>query len=97
MTIRCDHCRKPLGSSEQYWRMNFCSAECVAAYRRRLDPVTLAKIDLLEGKPSKLPAHRLPQIPLGRRADGGWQRCRSALASFPSSLLRAAPGERELS
>ena len=45
MAIRCDHCRGSLGPNPQlYWRMKFCSAECVQAYRDRLDEDTKEKI-----------------------------------------------------
>jgi hypothetical protein len=46
--FRCDHCRKLLGVIvHRYWRMRFCSADCVIAYQRRLDEETKAKISLL--------------------------------------------------
>jgi hypothetical protein len=46
--LRCDHCRKLLGVIvHRYWRMRFCSADCVIAYQRRLDEETKAKISLL--------------------------------------------------
>lgn len=49
MTIKCDHCRRPLGLNvHRYWRMLFCSADCVKAYQRRLDEVTLGKVRRLE-------------------------------------------------
>ena len=45
ITRRCDHCRKSLGLIvKYYWRMQFCSAECVKAYQCRLEEGTLAKI-----------------------------------------------------
>jgi hypothetical protein len=47
MARQCDHCRKTLGpSAESYWRMQFCSADCVKGYQCRLEKNTLAKIRL---------------------------------------------------
>jgi hypothetical protein len=49
MTNKCDHCRRSLGlNAYRYWRMRFCSADCVKAYRQRLDEVTLGKVHCLE-------------------------------------------------
>ena len=49
MTTKCDHCRRLLGLNvHRYWRMLFCSADCVKAYQRRLDKVTLGKVRRLE-------------------------------------------------
>jgi hypothetical protein len=37
MTIRCDHCCGSLGLIiHRYWRMRFCSANCLQAYQHRL-------------------------------------------------------------
>lgn len=45
MTVRCDHCRKPLAIVvRRYWHMRFCSAACVQAYQHRLDDHTKQKI-----------------------------------------------------
>lgn len=45
MTMRCDHCRGPLGLMvHRYWRMRFCSAACSTAYQRRLHDATKQKI-----------------------------------------------------
>lgn len=45
MTVRCDHCRRPLGVLvRRYWHMRFCSAACVQAYQRRLHDATKQKI-----------------------------------------------------
>jgi hypothetical protein len=49
MTLKCDYCRGSLGiRAHRYWRMRYCSAECVAAYQRRLDQGTVGKIRCLE-------------------------------------------------
>ena len=49
MTIKCDHCRKPLFLNVRcYWRMRFCSADCVKSYQHRLNEVTLGKVRYLE-------------------------------------------------
>jgi hypothetical protein len=49
MTIKCDYCRGSLGPNvRRYWRMRFCSAECVAAYQPRLDKGTAKKIYCLD-------------------------------------------------
>lgn len=49
MTVRCDHCRGPLGLIiHRYWRMRFCSAACKAAYQQRLNDNTKAKIRRLD-------------------------------------------------
>jgi hypothetical protein len=51
MTTKCDYCRKPLGlCAHRYWRMQYCSVECVAAYRRRLAEATIGKILILESR-----------------------------------------------
>jgi hypothetical protein len=43
---RCDHCRADLGpSSHRYWRMQFCSPACIAAYQDRLGVETKLKIE----------------------------------------------------
>ena len=42
---RCDHCRAALSSRvHDYWRMHFCSENCVAAYQERLSADTRQKI-----------------------------------------------------
>ena len=47
--MRCDHCRKSFGLIlHRYFRMRFCSAECLSAYQRRLDGLTMIKIRSLE-------------------------------------------------
>lgn len=55
MTLRCDHCRQPLGLVvRRYWRMRFCSAGCVQAYQRRLQDGTkdkIAKLRQIDGNP----------------------------------------------
>jgi len=41
----CDHCRGKLGRRvHRYWRMQFCSSACVAAYQQRLSQHTKQKI-----------------------------------------------------
>jgi len=47
--LRCDHCRAKLRVQHCYWRMRFCSANCVAAYQKRLSKGTQAKIVKLDG------------------------------------------------
>ena len=43
--MRCDHCRKSFGLIlHRYFRMRFCSADCLKAYQRRLDELTMMKI-----------------------------------------------------
>jgi hypothetical protein len=50
MTLRCDHCRRPLGLMvRRYWHMRFCSTACMAAYQRRLQDNTKEKIARLRG------------------------------------------------
>lgn len=60
MTLRCDHCRRPLGLVvRRYWRMRFCSAGCVQAYQQRLQDNTkdkIAKLREIKGK-----AHAAPR------------------------------------
>jgi hypothetical protein len=57
MTLRCDHCRRPLGVVVYYyWRMRFCSAACRQAYERRLQEDTRAKIRRLDGARQAQPA-----------------------------------------
>ena len=49
LTLRCDHCRGELGLGvHRYWRMQFCSAACMAAYQQRLAPETKVKICRLD-------------------------------------------------
>ena len=49
MKIKCDHCRKQIGLTVQrYWRMRFCSADCIRGYQDRLDEITLGKVLRLE-------------------------------------------------
>jgi hypothetical protein len=44
-SLYCDHCRgKVRFPVHRYWRMRFCSAACINAYRRRLSPDTQRKI-----------------------------------------------------
>jgi hypothetical protein len=48
-SLCCDHCRGELRSCEhRYWRMRFCSAACVNAYRKRLATHTQQKIYKLD-------------------------------------------------
>jgi hypothetical protein len=50
MTMRCDHCRRPLRLIvRRYWHMRFCSAGCMQAYQRRLKDDTKEKIAKLGG------------------------------------------------
>lgn len=57
MTLRCDHCRRPLGLMvHRYWRMRFCSAGCVQAYQQRLQDGTKDKIAKLRGIDGNAPA-----------------------------------------
>ena len=43
--MRCDHCRKSFGLIlHRYFRMRFCSADCLKAYQHRLDELTMMKI-----------------------------------------------------
>ena len=47
--IRCDHCRKPFGLVvHRYFRMRFCSPDCLKAYQQRLDKLTRVKIERLD-------------------------------------------------
>ena len=47
--VRCDYCRNPFGLIlHRYYRMRFCSADCLQAYQRRLDKETIAKIRWLD-------------------------------------------------
>lgn len=49
MTLRCDHCRGPLGLIlHRYWHMRFCSTVCMSAYQQRLRDDTKAKIGRLD-------------------------------------------------
>jgi hypothetical protein len=49
MTVRCDHCRRELGPGVyRYWRMCFCSQNCMMAYQKRLTQETKTKIRHLE-------------------------------------------------
>jgi hypothetical protein len=51
----CDHCRATLGSRvHDYWRMHFCSKNCVAAYQARLSAATREKILQLDGNRNSL-------------------------------------------
>ena len=51
MTVKCDFCRGALGlNAQRYWRMQFCSTDCVGSYQRRLDEATIHKVSRLEGK-----------------------------------------------
>jgi hypothetical protein len=43
--MRCDHCRQSFGLIlHRYFRMRFCSADCLKAYQSRLDELTMMKI-----------------------------------------------------
>ena len=47
--IRCDHRRKPFGLIvHRYWRMRFCSGDCLKAYQGRLDKLTMIRIERLD-------------------------------------------------
>ena len=47
--MRCDHCRKSFGLIlHRYFRMRFCSADCLSAYQDRLSELTMVKIRCLE-------------------------------------------------
>jgi hypothetical protein len=47
--IRCDHCRGPFGLVvHRYFRMRFCSSNCLKTYQRRLDKLTRVKIERLD-------------------------------------------------
>ena len=43
--MRCDYCRKSFGLIlHRYYRMRFCSADCLQAYQHRLDDRTIIQI-----------------------------------------------------
>jgi hypothetical protein len=47
--MRCDHCREPFGVIvHRYWRMRFCSGDCLKAYQCRLDKLTMIRIERLD-------------------------------------------------
>src|SRR4029077_13801926 len=47
--MRCDHCRKSFGLIlHRYFRMRFCSSDCLKAYQRRLDELTTMKIQHID-------------------------------------------------
>lgn len=49
MTMRCDHCRAPLGPKvHRYWQMRYCSTACASAYQGRVETATAEKIRCLE-------------------------------------------------
>jgi hypothetical protein len=51
--MRCDHCRKSFGLIfHRYFRMRFCSADCLSAYQDRLSELTMVKIRCLELEPA---------------------------------------------
>jgi hypothetical protein len=61
MTVRCDHCRRPLGLIvRRYWHMRFCSAGCMQAYQQRLQDDTKEKIAKL--RTSDGDAHGAPRL-----------------------------------
>jgi hypothetical protein len=64
MTVRCDHCRRPLGLMvHRYWRMRFCSAACMQAYERRLHHDTKQKIARIRRDSARGEEPRLDQRP----------------------------------
>ena len=57
--MRCDHCRKSFGLiRHRYFRMRFCSADCLSAYQRRLADLTIIKIRSL-GLSEEISRHRI--------------------------------------
>ena len=47
--MRCDRCRKSFGLIlHRYFRMRFCSADCLEAYQRCLDELTMMKIQRVD-------------------------------------------------
>ena len=75
MTVRCDHCRRPLGIMvRRYWHMRFCSAACVQAYQRRLHDDTKQKIANIR----RADADGCEQPRLSERLFGMWSRSDSA-------------------
>ena len=47
--MRCDYCRKSFGLIlHRYYRMRFCSADCLQAYQHRLDDRTIIQIRHVE-------------------------------------------------
>jgi hypothetical protein len=56
-SLCCDYCRGKLSFNlHRYWRMRFCSAACMNAYRQRLYPHTRQKIYELDDYRSSLKA-----------------------------------------
>jgi hypothetical protein len=48
-SMRCDYCREPFGVIvHRYWRMRFCSGDCLKAYQCRLDKLTMIRIGRLD-------------------------------------------------
>ena len=76
--MRCDHCRKSFGLIlHRYFRMRFCSADCLSAYQRRLDDLTMIKFRALnsrahfQGETVKLPYRA--NVPRPRPAVACWR------------------------
>jgi len=80
-SLRCDHCRAKLGPRvHHYWRMRFCSANCVATYQKRLSAGTQAKIVKLDVDHTSLPSV-------------SWRNSSNRLAIF-AAIRRARPASR---
>jgi hypothetical protein len=55
--VRCDYCRNPFGLIlHRYYRMRFCSADCLQAYQRRLDDWTIIQNRHVDSSRAKLGA-----------------------------------------
>jgi len=71
---RCDHCRKSFGLIlHRYYRMRFCSDDCLRAYQRRLDDLTMTRIQCVDQSRAlpnwagnNAPAPARPSCPLTR-------------------------------
>jgi hypothetical protein len=49
MTIRCDHCRGPLGLII-HLRKRFCSVKCIRAYQHHLEDLTKVQIEMISSE-----------------------------------------------
>jgi hypothetical protein len=50
--MQCDHCRESFGLIlYRYFRMRFCSGDCLDAYQRRINELTMMKIQDIELSP----------------------------------------------
>ena len=99
-TARCDYCRKSFGLIlHRYYRMRFCSADCLKAYQGRLDDLTMTRIHRVDrqarSRTETAITRRPPAGAVARLCDVGLARRVCRVAGAAELSARYAHGQSQ--